>query len=196
MNDDKILSLVRKFAKNNSEIDDIHGFVHVERVYNLCLQIGKHLDANLFILKLASLLHDIGRIYEITDPLKRNHAEISAEMAHDFLKSNFSNLSQETFTYIIHCIKAHSFSNKIYPKTLEAKILSDADKLDALGAIGLYRTIGFAAKNQGGINQVIDHLESKILKLKSQMYLEYSKKLATEKENIIFEFYNKIMKEK
>ncbi|MBY9004657.1 MAG: phosphohydrolase, partial [Candidatus Lokiarchaeota archaeon] len=86
----------------------------------------------------------------------------------------------------------HSFSNKIEPLTLEAKILSDMDKLDALGAVGLYRTIGFTIRNKGGIKQVINHLETKILNLKNHMYLEITREIAEERIEIIQGFYNKI----
>ena len=117
-------------------------------------------------------------------------------MTLNFLKSNNFKISQENIDNIIHCIKAHSFSNKTNPKTIEAKILSDADKLDAIGAIGLYRTIGYTVKNNGGIDQIIKHLEHKIMKLKDQMYLDVSKKLAKDRQQIIFDFYNKIRNEK
>ncbi|MHA1526511.1 MAG: HD domain-containing protein, partial [Promethearchaeota archaeon] len=178
-----------------SEKNDIHGFAHVERVYNTCVKIGKKLNANLNVLKIAALLHDIGRINEEEDTLKRNHAEISAEKAKKFLASNNFNLAQEDCDNIIHAIRTHSFSNNISPQTLEAKILSDSDKLDAIGAIGIFRTIGFTLQNNGGIDQVIEHLESKILKLKEQMFLEYSKSLGEDRQKTVLNFYNKLKKE-
>ncbi len=196
MLDNRFISKVRKFAIENSEKDDIHGFKHVERVYDICIKIGKKLNANIDLLKISVLLHDIGRIDEKKDNLKRNHAEISAEKAFKFLTSQDFNISMDEIDKIIHCIKAHSFSNNLVPETLEAKILSDADKLDALGAIGLYRTIGFTIKNKGGLDQVIEHLENKILKLKNQLYLDISKKIAEERELIIYDFYKKILKQK
>ncbi|MFX1379226.1 MAG: HD domain-containing protein [Promethearchaeota archaeon] len=195
MLDYKILSLIRDFAFNNSEKDDIHGFSHVERVYNLCLKLGKFLRADLRILQIASLLHDIGRIHEI-DINKKNHAELSAEIALEFLQSKGFSISYEEQNNIIHCIRSHSFSNNSNPQTLEAKILSDADKLDALGAIGLYRTIGFTIKKKGGLDQVIEHLENKILNLKDQLYLDISKEMAKERESIIRDFYKEILKQK
>ena len=192
MSDENLLSLIKDFAIKNSERDDIHGFQHVERVYNLCIQIGMKLNANLLILKIAALLHDIGRLKEKETTDNMNHAEISAEMAAEFLNAYDFTIPQDDFDNIIHSIKAHSFSMKLKPKTLEAKILSDADKLDAIGAIGLYRTIGFTVKNNGGIKQVIEHLERKIMKLKDRMYLESSKVIAESRHQIILEFYNKI----
>ncbi|HDZ17150.1 hypothetical protein LCGC14_1855280 [marine sediment metagenome] len=186
----EILSKVRTYAFNNSEKDDIHGFSHTERVHKLSIQIGQILGANLFILKISALLHDIGRIKEKT--LSSNHAEISAKMALEYInKMNFE-ISEKDKLNITHCIQTHSFSNNITPTTLEAKILSDADKLDALGAIGLYRTIGFTIKKKGGIDQVIEHLENKILKLRDQLHLEESRKIADEKSKIIFDFYHDI----
>ena len=195
MNVDEILSAVRTFAYNNSENDDLHGFKHVERVLNLCIQIGTALNANLLIIKIAALLHDVGRIYEKKNDAK-NHAEISAEMAKEFFQKTNFNIPIDNIENVIHSIRAHSFSNNIKPKTLEAKILSDADKLDALGAIGLYRTISFTLRNDGGIEQIINHLENKILKLNEMIYLDYSKQIAEKRHKIILDFYKQIKKEK
>lgn len=195
MRKQEILSIVKKFAIDKTAKDDIHGFSHIMRVLSLCLDIGKKLGANLFVLEIAVLFHDIGRVNEEIDVRNLNHAETSAEMSLDFIKSQSFQISKDELDNIIHCIRGHSFSNEIIPKTLEAKILSDADKLDALGAIGLYRTIGFTIKKQGGIEQVIDHLENKILKLSDQLYLEESRKIAEERKKIIVTFYNKIRQE-
>lgn len=192
----EIVSNVRKYASKNSKEDDIHGFPHVERVFKLCLQLGKELGANLFVLEIAAFLHDIGRIHKDKSNNKKNHADLSADIALDFLKSKDFNIPQDDIDKIIHCIKAHSFSNNIIPKTLEAKILSDVDKLDALGAIGLYRTIGFSVKNQGGIDQIIIHLENKIMKLKDLLFLDISRNVAEKRQQIILDFYNKIKKER
>jgi uncharacterized protein len=191
-NKNLIFEDIRKFALANSEQDDIHGFPHTQRVYNQCIKIGERLDADLKILKTAALLHDIGRKNENTDQNKRNHAEISSTLTRTYLESLGTGYSQEEIDKIVHCIRAHSFSNKIKPLMLEAKILSDADKLDALGAIGLYRTIGFTIKNRGGIKQVISHLENKILRLKDTLYLDESKIIAEQKHKLIVEFYTEI----
>ncbi len=195
MNED-LLEKVENFAFNNSDIDDIHGFNHVKRVYNLCIDLGKNLNANLLTLKISALLHDIGRKKENIKEDKTNHAIISAKMTEEFLKMYNISLTEIDLDNIIHCIITHSFSNKIKPKTIEAKILSDADKLDAIGAIGLYRTIAFTTLKEGGINKVIEHIENKIIKLKDQLYLDISKKIAKKRQKIIIQFYNEIKSEK
>lgn len=124
--------------------------------------------------------------------VNKNHAIISAEISKVYLKSQLFGLSEDEINQIIHCILTHSFSNMIKPQTLEAKILSDADKLDALGAIGLYRTIGFTIRNNGGIKQVINHLETKILNLKNGLFLDITRKIAEQRIQIIQDFYNRI----
>ena len=77
MLEEDLISIVRKYASDNSEKDDIHGFLHIERVFNLCLQLGKELGANLLVLKIAALFHDIGRIKKNEESLDKNHAELS-----------------------------------------------------------------------------------------------------------------------
>ena len=191
-----MISNVEEYAKKNSENNDIHGYDHVERVFRISISIGEKLNADLKTLKIAAILHDIGRINEKKDIQKRNHAEISAELARPFLASYLSILTQNEIDKIIHCIQTHSYSNNLVPETLEAKILSDADKLDALGAIGLYRTIGFTILRNGGLDDVIEHLENKILKLKNRLFLDISKEIASSREKIIMNFYNKIKEQK
>jgi len=196
MLDNKALSVIKDFSYKNSLKDDIHGFIHVERVYDLCLKIGKEVNANLLVLQVAALLHDIGRFHEKNEIDKTNHAELSAEMTLKFLQSKQFIITDRDIENIVHSIKAHSFSNIVIPESLEAKVLSDSDKLDVLGAIGLCRTIGFTVKNQGEIDQVIEHLENKILKLMDLLFLEISRQMAEERQQIIIDFYNKIKKER
>ncbi len=91
----EILSVVKKFAKDNTPKDEIHGFSHIKRVLNLCINLGKNLGANLKILEIAALLHDIGRENEEQDIYNRNHAELSAEVSLDFIKSQGFQISQD-----------------------------------------------------------------------------------------------------
>ncbi|MFX0047557.1 MAG: HD domain-containing protein [Candidatus Hermodarchaeota archaeon] len=193
MRNEEILTKVRKFAYDNSAKDDIHGFQHIERVLKTSSELGNTLNANLLVIKIAALLHDVGR-YVRRGNANENHAKVSAKIAKEFLIKNKFNIVKEDVENIVHCISTHSFSNDLKPETLEAKILSDSDKLDALGAIGLYRTIGFTIKNGGGIEQVINHLENKILLLKDRLYLDESKKIAEQRQKIILDFYT-ILKE-
>ncbi|MHA1688017.1 MAG: HD domain-containing protein [Promethearchaeota archaeon] len=149
MSDEKLILLIRNYARSCSEQDDIYGFPHIERVYQLCMEMGKRLNANLFVLKISALLYDIGRNAHSEILKGKNHAEISAEMANEFFKREKIQFPKKILDNILHSIRAHSFSNNVPANTLEAKILSDCDKLDALGAIGIYRTVGYTIKNGG-----------------------------------------------
>jgi uncharacterized protein len=153
------------------------------------------LGANLFVLEIAALLHDIGRFSEDFKHRNKNHAEISANLASKYLQTIDFRFNKTDFENIIHCIHSHSFSNQKLPKTLEAKILSDVDKLDALGAIGLYRTIGYTTKMDGTIQDVFKHLEDKILILKEQLFLDISKDFAQKRFEIIERFYQELKNE-
>jgi uncharacterized protein len=188
----EIIKRVKNFAINNLSSDDIHGYGHTERVYRKCIKLGQKLGANLFVLKIAALLHDIGRYSEDQKYKNKNHAEISADIASNYLKTINRRFGKNNFINIIHCIQAHSFSNQITPNSLEAQILSDADKLDALGAIGLYRTIGYTIKMNGNLQDVILHLENKIFNLKNQLFLDISKESAEERLTLLNQFYQEV----
>ena len=124
-----------------------HDINHVMRVYNLCLKLAKYeSNVDLDILKTAALLHDIARIEEDKSGhnhvLNIDHAILGAEMSEKILRGLA--YSEEKIEHIKHCIAAHRFRSGVEPRTKEAKILSDADKLDVLGAVGIARsfTIG------------------------------------------------------
>lgn len=190
--DKDLFTKIKNYAEANYTQDDIHGFPHVQRVYNLCMRLAKKTRTNFKILRTAALLHDIGRVSETDGQFNKNHSEISAELTQSFLSSLDFEYSLEEIDQIKHCIRSHSYSNGVKSNTLEAQILSDADKLDALGAIGLYRTIGYTIKNNGGVKQVIEHLENKILKLPNYLYLEISKEIAKKRLLIIQDFFEEI----
>ena len=165
MDSKTIIANVYAFALSNSEKNDIHGFSHVERVLKLSSEIGTELNANLSVIKIATLLHDVGRFLKKDDKIK-NHAELSAVIAEDFINKNDFNIPIGDVENILHCIRAHSFSNDLEPKTLEAKILSDADKLDAIGAVGLYRTIGFTVLRD---NPSMEHFQVRFFQLEIKL---------------------------
>lgn len=122
-----------------------HGWDHTERVVKLALHIGKKEHADLIILELAALLHDIGRKSEDESFGEVCHAEEGAKLAERILK-RFC-ISDETIKSVANCIRHHRFRKKSRPDTLEAKIIFDADKLDAIGAVGIGRAFLFAGEN-------------------------------------------------
>ena len=122
-----------------------HDINHVMRVYNLCLGLARYEPTvDLDVLRTAALLHDIARTKEDEDAsaLGVDHAILGAEMSAKILRK--LGYPKEKIERVKHCIASHRFRGENPPRTIEAKILSDADKLDVLGATGIARsfTIG------------------------------------------------------
>ncbi len=119
-----------------------HDFSHVERVYKLAMNIGRQEKADLLILGAACWLHDIGRKKEMDSRGRIDHAIYGEEMARKILKKY--KIDQDIINSISHCIISHRYRNDHIPKTIEARVLSDSDKLDSIGAVGVGRTFLFA----------------------------------------------------
>jgi uncharacterized protein len=121
-----------------------HDWDHTERVFRLCERIGKKEGADLGVLRLAALLHDIGRGEEDRSNGKICHGRTGAAMAGAVLAKH--GLDAGTIRDVVHGIRTHRFRKRAVPKTLEAKILFDADKLDSIGAVGIGRAFLFAGE--------------------------------------------------
>jgi uncharacterized protein len=123
-----------------------HDMEHVERVYRLCLHIAHdESDVDLDVLRTAALLHDIARVREDRDNSRNiDRAILGAETAGSILRDLGD--SEDRIERVKHCVMAHRFRSTTEAKTKEAKILSDADKLDVLGAIGVARSFMIAGQ--------------------------------------------------
>jgi uncharacterized protein len=121
-----------------------HDWDHTARVLRLCLHIGRAEKADLEILTLAALLHDIGRGEEDRANGKIRHADASARAARGILARH--GVAAGRIERIVHCIEAHSFRKNLAPDSLEACVLFDADKLDSIGAVGIGRAFLFAGE--------------------------------------------------
>ncbi|NJE03388.1 HD domain-containing protein [Thermococcus sp. MV11] len=188
----RLIERTREFAKGFFEREGTHGFSHTERVFNLCLHIGREEGADLEVLALASLLHDIARPLESAGKVE-DHAVEGAKIARRFLTS--LGYPEEKVEAVAHAIEAHRFSRGPEPKTLEAKILSDADKLDAIGAIGIARVFMYSGEHGRDIEASLRHFEEKILKLKDLMYTETARRIAEERHVFTLEFIERIRRE-
>ncbi|MEM0331206.1 MAG: HD domain-containing protein [Archaeoglobaceae archaeon] len=163
-----------------------HGEDHVQRVVKLAKFIAIREGANLEIVLKAAELHDSARD-------KENHAIESAKLARKILK--VQGYSDDFVEAVAHAIESHSFSAGIEPKTLEAKVLSDADKLDAIGAIGVARAFMVAGEKGRGVQETLRHFEEKLLKLKDLLYTDTAKSLAKRRHEFLVQFYEQIKRE-
>lgn len=169
-----------------------HGFDHVERVTALCEQIGQEEHADMGILIPAALLHDIARPLEKTQGIP--HEQEGARIAEKFLRS--LPYTGGSIPAIAHAIRAHRFRSTEEPATLEARILSDADKLDALGAVGIARTFMRAGEHHGTMDDAVCHFHEKLLTLSDRMHTDTARKIAGERHALLSRYLAALNKER
>jgi uncharacterized protein len=206
-----LISKIREEAKVSlSSTRGCHDWGHTERVLCLCMHIGRKERADLEILEIATLLHDIAREEEFKSNGAICHAERGAEMARDILKRH--NLSDDKIDRIVHCIESHRFRKEKRPNSLEAKILFDADKLDSIGAVGAGRAFLFAGSVGAKLhNHKVKDIEKteayseedtayrefmvKLRKVKDKMLTEEGKRIAEGRHEFMVGFFDRMNKE-
>ena len=117
--------------------DAVHDFDHVLRVLALAERIGRVEGADMEVVRAAALLHDVARAQ--ADAKGLDHAAVGAERAREILAEQ----PAEKIEAVAHAIAAHRFRADSAPETLEAQVLFDADKLDAIGAVGIARAFAY-----------------------------------------------------
>jgi uncharacterized protein len=150
----------------------------------LCELIGEREDADPAILIPASLLHDIARAQEEKSGIP--HEVEGARIAGSFLQE--IGYDETLIPLITHAILAHRFSTDPQPETLEARILSDADKLDAMGACGIARTFMQAGEQGRDLKDAAAHIHDKLLRLKGRMYTGTGRELAETRHKVLADF--------
>src|SRR3712207_6105931 len=142
MMQDMIIKRVERMLKRR---DPAHDFHHIMRVYKNAEIIGRCEGTDMEVLLPAVLLHDI-IVYPKGSAMSSRSSDESAELAENILQSH--GYSQYEIKRISYCIRSHSFTKRLVPASLEGKILQDADRLDALGAIGIARTFSVSGSEK------------------------------------------------
>ena len=181
--------------------DAAHAFDHVLRVYRLAERIGRAEGADLRVVLTAALLHDVAR----SGP---DHHLRSAEAARDILAGEPPPFVEQ----VAHCIAAHRFRKGPPPETLEARVLQDADKLDAIGAIGVARAFAHAG-HQGSrlwapLSQVageappsganytpVHEFWHKLRQLAAQLHTDTAQQMAHERHMFMESFFHQLERE-
>jgi len=208
---EKIEKEARSFFK---EASGCHDWSHVERVHALAMAIAKKEKSRNDIVEVAAYLHDIGRKEDIKSKGKICHAEEGSRLAKKILERY--KIKIKDIENICHCIEAHRFRKNNPPKTIEAKIIFDADKLDSIGAIGIGRAFLFAghsgsnclytgrekglAKKNNDLGYTKDDsalLEYyfKLRNIKNKIITKTGKKFAKERHDFMVKFFNRFEKE-
>ncbi|TAI47407.1 HD domain-containing protein [Flagellimonas allohymeniacidonis] len=214
MSDDPLVQKTIDFVKTTLQgAEGGHDWFHTERVYKTAKFLAKEENTDQLVVKLAALLHDIA------DPKFHNGDEtIGPETAKKFLKSQST--SYEVVQHVVSIIKHMSFKNSLGSNeaaftSAELKVVQDADRLDAIGAIGIARTFNYGGfKNRELYNPdlppnlnmtkeeykksyspTINHFYEKLLLLKDKMNTETGKKLAEERHQFMLKFLDQFYKE-
>ena len=186
------LETIRRHVRSVLGESGSHGMDHTERVVSMCTTIGDLEPADLRILLPAALLHDIARPLEKENGLP--HETEGARMAEAYLAS--IHYDETLVPAICAAIRTHRFRSAEKPDTLEAKILSDADKLDALGAVGIARTFMRAAEHGGEIDDAVFHFHDKLLKLKDLMHTDAAREIAGGRHAFLLSFLETLERER
>lgn len=188
-----------------------HDWFHIERVYKNSLLIAKHEDVDVFVVALGALLHDIA-----DSKFHNGDESVGPRVASDFLRSE--DVTEDVITHVIQIIGNISFKGGKVARTfssIELDVVQDADRLDALGAIGIARTFNYGGfKNRAIYNPDIEpnlemtkeeykastaptlnHFYEKLLLLKDKMNTETGKHLAQQRHNYMEQFLEQFYKE-
>jgi len=204
----KILDSIKNEVISIMDNDPAHDFEHVMRVYKNAQKISKKEKANQKLVLSAALLHDIVSYPKSSKRSKLSSID-SAKKSKIILKKY--DFSDDEITIVSDAIAEHSFSQNKVPQTLEGKILQDADRLDALGAIGIARVFA----TSGSLNRsfyniddpfcnkrnpdddlwAVDHFFNKLVKLESMMNTRFGKIEAKKRTKVLKEFLKQIKNE-
>jgi uncharacterized protein len=186
-----------------------HDWEHTLRVFRLCRRIGPVEGADMLVLEAAALLHDIGRPFQEASNGSVCHAVRGAAMAGRIIAA--LPLTAARKENIIHSVRAHRFRDSHVPESIEAKVLFDADKLDAIGAVGVARAYLFAgelgaclhnphlppeqaepySRNDTGHRE----FSVKLSKIKDRMLTGEGCRLARDRHAFMVSFFNRFLEE-
>lgn len=193
-------------------VDAVHDFSHIERVYRMAERLAQAEDADLEIVHAAALLHDADGTTPGSDVRLEHHLR-SAEFADKILSGE--GWPKERVEAVKHCIRAHRFrDDREPPQSIEAKCIFDADKLDVLGAIGAVRATVYAAlagtpfyakpseqfiqtgkEVEGELHSAFHEHLFKLKKVRSRLYTETARALALDREVYLDGFFEQLIAE-
>ncbi|MFC5598453.1 HD domain-containing protein [Deinococcus cellulosilyticus] len=192
----------------HASFDAGHDLEHIQRVVLSARRIALQENAELNVVLPAAWLHDCV-IVPKDSPLRKQASRLAADAAKVFLESG--GYPEQHLDAIHHAILTHSFSAGIPPETLEAKIVQDADRLDALGSIGIARclmlggSMGRAlyhpqdpfgeSRMHDDLTYTIDHFFVKLFKLPSQMHTQAAREEAEKRVGVMRQFLEQLGRE-
>jgi len=205
---DRWLKVFERYVLSHSDGEPAHDLNHVKRVVSNALRLAAEEGARLEVVYAASWLHDCVVVSK-DSPHRSQASWLAADQAVEFLKT--VEYPPSELAAIHHAIAAHAFSAGVSARTIEAKVLQDADRLDALGAVGIARCImvGTALGNRlydpsdpfcrtrkaDDKKSMIDHFYTKLLGLVLSMNTETAKREAGERTDFMLGYLEQLESE-
>lgn len=196
------------FILEQMRFDPAHDIEHIKRVVKLAKMLSNQENANMHVVIPSAWLHDCVNVPKDSEDRSKGSL-MAADKAVAFLKT--VSYPEEYLDDIHHAIHAHSFSANIEAKTIEAKVVQDADRMDALGAIGLARCIAYSTIKERPLYDpadpfaenreldeakfAIDHFYTKLLKLPNLMKTEAGKLIAKQRADFLQSFLDNLKHE-
>lgn len=202
-------SLIEAYMKSCMS-DSAHDMEHVYRVLYNALEIAEECDGvDCDVLICACLLHDIARAEQLRDP-SICHALYGGDKAYRFLVEN--GFEADFAERVRHCIRTHRYRSGNAPESIEAKILFDADKLDAAGVVGIARTLAYkgavgdplySVNGDGNISDgscdkapsFFQEYRYKLQNVYDRFFTEKGEKIARERQKAAEDFYSSLFSE-
>lgn len=212
MNNTTLIEHTSAFVKQQlTNAEGGHDWFHIERVYNNSLLIAKTEPVNLLVVQLGALLHDIA-----DSKFHDGDETVGPKVARTFLESE--NVAEDIIQHVINIIENISFKGGNFNATFasaELQVVQDADRLDALGAIGIARTFNYGGFKNRAIYDpeiapnlkmtkdeyknttapTINHFYEKLLLLKNKMNTETGKRIAQKRHEYMEQFLNQFYNE-
>lgn len=197
-------------SEHHSQGDAAHDISHFRRVWATAQRLAEESDADRLVILTACYFHDIVSLAK-NHPERSRSSAMAAEQTLTILQSDFPDFPPERYAAVLHAIEAHSFSAGMAPRSEEAKIVQDADRLEALGAIGLARVFAVS----GALNNILfdaddpfadrrelddkkyalDHFQCKLLRLPETMQTEKGRAMALHNARFLVQYMAKLSAE-
>lgn len=211
--DNKCMPTIEQARSCYTDEDPVHDFDHILRVYKMAEKLAAIEGADIEIVRAAALLHDASGSSQHDIEKRAKHQHASAEFAAEILSAE--GWTEARIGQVQHCIRAHRFrDNAETPQTIEAKIIFDADKLDAIGAVGIARVIAFSARTprpfyakpseqflcSGELMDGEQHTSYheylfKLSRIKNRMLTDSGRKIAGERHQYLDDFFHRLIAE-
>ena len=192
----EVIEYITDIFRGNADGHDLN---HSIRVYKNAMFITeKYPNADRLVVALAALLHDVDdhKLFN-TENNENARSFLKMYMAADDKDNDAEYINAEKIEKICTAINSVSFSkNKgLRPDSIEGCIVQDADRLDALGAIGIARTFAYGGKHGRSIEESAEHFYEKLLLLKDQMNTEEAQRIAEERHEFLVRYIEELKKE-